>query len=56
MVVYSITDLEQLSGVKAHTLRIWEKRYSILSPKRTKTNIRYYLDEDLKHLLNIGGP
>ena len=53
MVVYSITDLEQLSGVKAHTLRIWEKRYSILSPKRTKTNIRYYLDEDLKHLLNI---
>jgi DNA-binding transcriptional MerR regulator len=53
MVVYSITDLEQLSGVKAHTLRIWEKRYSILNPKRTKTNIRYYLDEDLKHLLNI---
>jgi len=53
MVVYSIKDLEKLSGVKAHTLRIWEKRYRILEPKRTPTNIRYYLDEDLKSLLNI---
>ena len=53
MVVYSIKDLEKLSGVKAHTLRIWEKRYSIISPKRTDTNIRYYLDEDLKLVLNI---
>lgn len=53
MVVYSIKDLEQLSGVKAHTLRIWEKRYNILKPHRTKTNIRYYLDEDLKLILNI---
>lgn len=53
MAVYSIKDLEKLSGVKAHTLRIWEKRYGIIQPKRTETNIRYYLDEDLKHILNI---
>ncbi len=53
MVVYSIKDLEKLSGVKAHTLRIWEKRYNIIHPKRTATNIRYYLDEDLKNVLNI---
>ena len=53
MVVYSIKDLEKLSGVIAHTLRIWEKRYNILNPKRTPTNIRYYLDEDLKLILNI---
>lgn len=53
MVVYSINDLEKLSGVKAHTLRIWEKRYNILEPRRTPNNIRYYLDEDLKTILNI---
>ncbi len=53
MIIYSIKDLEKLSGVKAHTLRIWEKRYGIIQPKRTQTNIRYYLDEDLKQILNI---
>jgi len=53
LAVYSIKDLEKLSGIKAHTLRIWEKRYGIIDPKRTDTNIRYYLDEDLKKLLNI---
>lgn len=53
MAVYSIKDLEKLSGIKAHTIRAWEQRYGILSPKRTKTNIRYYQDEDLKLLLNI---
>lgn len=53
MVVYSIKDIEKLTGVKAHTLRIWEKRYSILNPKRTKTNIRYYLEEDLRDIMNI---
>jgi DNA-binding transcriptional MerR regulator len=53
MSVYSIRDLEQLSGIKAHTLRIWEQRYSIVQPKRTDTNIRYYDDEDLKAVLNI---
>ncbi|MEL6972316.1 MAG: MerR family transcriptional regulator, partial [Bacteroidota bacterium] len=48
MAVYSIKDLEKLSGIKAHTIRIWEQRYGILEPQRTKTNIRYYQDEDLK--------
>lgn len=51
--VYSIKDLEKLSGIKAHTIRIWEQRYGILEPQRTKTNIRYYQDEDLKILLNV---
>jgi len=50
---YSIKDLEQLSGIKAHTLRIWEQRYNLLSPKRTETNIRYYDDQDLKLILNV---
>ncbi len=45
--------MENLSGVKAHTIRIWEKRYNIVEPKRTKTNIRYYTDEDLRRLLNV---
>lgn len=53
MVAYSIKDLESLSGVKAHTLRIWEKRYNIIKPSRTDTNIRYYKDEDLQKILNI---
>jgi len=50
---YSIRDLEQLSGIKAHTLRIWEQRYDILKPDRTDTNIRTYDDKDLKLVLNI---
>jgi DNA-binding transcriptional MerR regulator len=50
---YSIKDIEQLSGIKAHTLRIWEQRYNFIRPKRTDTNIRYYDDEDLKLVLNI---
>ncbi|MBD2754724.1 MerR family transcriptional regulator [Spirosoma validum] len=50
---YSIKDLEQLSGIKAHTLRIWEQRYNIIAPKRTDTNIRTYDDQDLKLVLNI---
>lgn len=53
MSVYSIKDLENLSGIKAHTLRIWEQRYGIISPERTDTNIRYYNDRDLKLVLNI---
>ncbi|WP_020536612.1 MerR family transcriptional regulator [Lewinella cohaerens] len=53
MAVYSIKDLEKLSGIKAHTIRIWEQRYNILAPQRTKTNIRYYQDEDLRTLLNV---
>jgi DNA-binding transcriptional MerR regulator len=50
---YAIKDLERLSGVKAHTLRIWEQRYGILKPKRSQTNIRYYSSADLKRILNI---
>jgi MerR family transcriptional regulator, light-induced transcriptional regulator len=53
MASYSIRDLEKLSGIKAHTLRIWEKRYSLVEPKRTQTNIRFYDDEDLKKIMNI---
>lgn len=53
MVVYSIKDVEKLSGIKAHTIRIWEKRYGIVVPKRTPTNIRYYLDEDVQKILDI---
>mgnify|MGYP006100207573 FL=1 len=50
--MYSIQDLERLSGIKAHTIRIWEKRYSLLTPGRTDTNIRYYNDDQLRKLLN----
>jgi DNA-binding transcriptional MerR regulator len=53
MANYSIKDIEHLSGIKAHTIRMWEKRYNILEPRRTETNIRYYNDEDLKKILNI---
>ena len=50
---FSIKDIENLSGVKAHTVRIWEKRYTLLEPKRTDTNIRYYSPSDLKKILNV---
>lgn len=50
---FTIKDLANLSGVKAHTLRIWEQRYSFLKPNRTFTNIRYYTNEELKTILNI---
>lgn len=50
---FTIKDLENLSGIKAHTIRIWEKRYKVLEPKRTTTNIRYYDLESLQKLLNI---
>lgn len=53
MAIYSIKDLEKLSGIKAHTIRIWEQRYDLICPCRTKSNIRYYDDTDLRHLLNI---
>jgi len=51
--VFSIKDLENLSGIKAHTIRIWEKRYSILEPIRTDTNVRTYDSANLRKLLNI---
>ncbi len=50
---YSIKDLERLSGIKAHTIRIWEKRYGLIEPSRTATNIRSYCETELKKLLNI---
>ncbi|NDI98090.1 MerR family transcriptional regulator [Flavobacterium sp. LaA7.5] len=50
---FNIRDLENLSGIKAHTIRIWEKRYNILEPMRTETNIRFYDIENLQKLLNI---
>lgn len=50
---YSIKEVEVLSGVKAHTLRIWEQRYDLVIPKRTETNIRYYTDDQLRQILNI---
>jgi len=53
MTKYSIKDLEKITGIKAHTIRIWEKRYSIVEPLRTQTNIRYYSDEDLRRLMNV---
>lgn len=53
MAKYSIKDLENFTKIKAHTLRIWEQRYSLLEPQRTDTNIRYYSDKDVKKILNI---
>ncbi|WP_297508578.1 MerR family transcriptional regulator [Flavobacterium sp.] len=50
---FSIKDLENLSGIKAHTIRIWEKRYNVFEPMRTDTNIRYYDTNALQKLLNI---
>lgn len=51
--IYSIKDLENFTHIKAHTIRIWEQRYNLLSPKRTDSNIRYYDKEDLKKILNV---
>ncbi len=53
MNAFTIKDLENLTGIKAHTIRIWEQRYNFLKPKRTTTNIRYYSNDELKTILNI---
>lgn len=50
---YQINDLERLTGIKAHTIRIWEKRYSLIQPNRTDTNRRYYDDAQVRKLLNV---
>lgn len=50
---FSISDIENLTGIKAHTIRVWEIRYQLASSKRTNTNIRYYDDDDLRLFLNI---
>jgi len=52
-VYYSIKDLENLTGIKAHTIRMWEQRYSIVKPERTCTNIRLYGPNELKLMLNV---
>ncbi len=51
--VFSIKDLENFSGIKAHTIRIWEKRYNILEPDRTDSNIRTYSEAELKKIMNV---
>lgn len=51
--IFSIKDLENFSGIKAHTIRIWEKRYNILEPDRTDSNIRTYSETELKKILNV---
>jgi len=53
MALYSIKDLERITGIKAHTIRIWEKRYNIVEPRRTDSNIRLYCDNDVKKLMNV---
>ena len=50
---YSIKELETLSGIKAHTIRIWEKRHQIIDPQRTTTNVRFYSDADLRKIINV---
>src|SRR5665647_1288834 len=51
--LFTIKDIENLSGIKAHTIRIWEQRYSFLKPNRSDTNIRFYTTDELKVILNI---
>ncbi len=53
MANYRIKDIETLTGIKAHTIRIWEKRYGILAPRRTDTKIRLYSDDDVTRILNV---
>ncbi len=53
MDAFTIKDLENLTGIKAHTIRVWEQRYSFIKPQRTGTNIRYYNSLELKKILNV---
>ncbi len=53
MAVYSIKDVEKLTGIRAHTLRAWEQRYDLITPRRSKTNVRYYQEDDLRELSGI---
>ena len=50
---FSISQLAQFSGIKAHTIRIWEQRYQALEPQRSEGNTRYYDGQQLRRLLNI---
>ena len=51
--LFTIKDIENLSGIKAHTIRVWEQRYSFLKPNRSDTNIRYYSNDELRIILNV---
>lgn len=51
--LFTIKDIENLSGIKAHTIRIWEQRYTFLKPKRSDTNIRFYTNDELRVILNV---
>jgi MerR family transcriptional regulator, light-induced transcriptional regulator len=51
--LFTIKDIENLSGIKAHTIRIWEQRYTFLKPKRSNTNIRFYTNDELRIILNV---
>ena len=53
MTKYSIAQVEALTGIKGHTIRVWERRYNFLAPERTNTNIRFYSDAELRKLLNV---
>jgi len=54
MITYTVAQVESLTGISAHSLRVWERRYNFIKPHRTETNIRYYSDEQLKKLINVG--
>ncbi|MEO9801832.1 MAG: MerR family transcriptional regulator [Reichenbachiella sp.] len=54
MITYSVAQVEALTGISAHSLRIWERRFDFIEPFRTDTNIRYYSDDQLKKLINVG--
>lgn len=54
MITYSVAQVESLTGISAHSLRVWERRYGFIKPHRTETNIRYYSGEQLKKLINVG--
>ena len=53
MLKYSMSQVETLTGISAHALRVWERRYNFILPKRSPANIRYYSDDQLKQLLNV---
>ena len=54
MITYSVAQVESLTGISAHSLRVWERRYGFIKPHRTNTNIRFYSAEQLKKLINVG--
>ncbi len=53
MIQYSISDLEKITGIKAHTIRMWERRYDLIQPHRTKSNVRLYSQEDMQKLQDV---